>query len=178
MDPFSGRIDELGVDHTSTLPGIIARQSQRNWDVTPSTSTTSDTPEEPFPILLHLQLEKSDMGLSNVFDDIETDAERMLKENPILYQVTEKIGRIIQEIVDKDDRIEISLYSDIELPEWNDFTISVKVRNRTFDERIDLWKKIEDEVESILKEMKATSPQYTDEIESVNGNLTVIVEEF
>jgi len=114
----------------------------------------------------------------NIFDDIKPDAGHMLKENPLRYQVTEKIGRIIQEIVNTDDRIEISLYSDVELPEWNDFTISVKVRNRTFDERIDLWRKIEDEVESILKEMKATSPQYAYEIESINGNLTVIVEGF
>ena len=179
--------DEFGVDYTDnpleTEEGYMIDQKRPRLDIIHPTlihSTSFYMPDEPFSTPIHL-IEVENLNIKSldiIFDDIVPDAYYMLKENLILSQITERIGRIIREIVNKDDRIEISLYSDVELPDWNDFTISVKVRNRTFEERISLWKKIEEELDSILDEMKATSRQYIAEIDSINRNLTVIVEEF
>lgn len=171
-----------GITVTSTPSIQLYDPSPLNTDpgitVTSTPSTGFDIAEEPFRTLRRLEIGKLNIDLLHIFDEIKPDADYMLKENPILFQITERVGRKIREIIDKDDRVEILLFSDIGLPHWNDFTILVKIRNRTFGDRIDLWKKIEEDVGSVLDQVKTVLPQYAAEIESINRNLTVIVEEF
>lgn len=112
------------------------------------------------------------------FEEITEEAENALGENWLLSTIVGKIiDRIKNLLNEKRHKIKASIYEDIEVPGWKEFTISVEVETEEFEEIIELWDVVEGEVEDVIREEKAVYKENVSEIEKINENLAIILDE-
>lgn len=54
--------------------------------------------------------------------------------------------------------VRIFISKDMEIPDWEEVVISVGIKNKSFDETMEIWEEIEKKVEKVINRIKATIP--------------------
>jgi len=74
--------------------------------------------------------------------------------------------------------IDITSERDIELPQWIETVISIKIERRSDEDKIRLWEQIEERVRNIIERIRITAPKpERRKIDRISENLSLRVEE-
>jgi len=70
-------------------------------------------------------------------------------------------------------QIKVKIAEDLEIPEWKETLISIKVPKRSPKDLIRLWKIVE---ERVRKKIESIKKENEEEINKINENLVIVIE--
>jgi hypothetical protein len=112
------------------------------------------------PLYAYLKIEKINNIKKNV-DDLSGDIKSLLIRDELF---TEVVSQVLYEIKNLPALsglkpwIRIFISKDMEIPDWEEVVVSVGVKNKGFDETMEIWEEIEKKVEEVINKIKATIP--------------------
>lgn len=117
--------------------------------------------------------------LRNKVYTITKDAENLLSSDNILMDITSKVIIDIEGLLknlNKNYELNIFLSTDKEVPDWEEFVISILVDEQDFNKIIELWDMIEEEAEKRISETKQVRRSEISHIENIDKNLVIRVD--
>jgi hypothetical protein len=110
---------------------------------------------------------------------ITREVKTVLKEDELLIDIIDRIVDRVKNILvatNQKYKIKMSLSRDMEVPLWEEVVLSIGVEEENFDTIIELWDKIEIEVEGIIDGIKHERDKEISRIEEINKNLAIEVD--
>jgi len=117
--------------------------------------------------------------IRNKISTITDDAENLLSSDNILLDITNKIlndVKVMLGSINKNYAIDIFLTTDKEVPDWEEFVVSVLVDETDFNKIIEYWDMFEKEAEKRIKEVKQFRRREISHIEDIDKNLVIRVD--
>lgn len=117
--------------------------------------------------------------IRNKINIITDDAENLLSSDNILLDITSKIVNDVKRMfgsLNKSNAIDIFLTTDKEVPDWEEFVVSVLVDETDFSKIIEYWDMIEKEAEKRIREVKEFRRSEISHIEDIDKNLVIRVD--
>lgn len=117
--------------------------------------------------------------IRNKISTITDDAENILSSDNILLDITSKIlndVKVMLESINKNYAIDIFLTTDKEVPDWEEFVISILLDEQDFNKIIEFWDIIEEEAEKRIREVKQFRIREISHIEDIDKNLVIRVD--
>jgi len=112
-------------------------------------------------------------------DEVTDRAKHFLLKDKLLMKIVEKMTNKVKAfLTGLGRRYRITIYTsrDMEVPDWEEVVFSIKVDERDFDTIIALWDKIEDEIETVIGEMKQNRRQEASYIDKIYQDLAIEVD--
>lgn len=117
--------------------------------------------------------------IRNKISTITDDAENLLSSDNILLDITNKIlndVKVMLGSINKNYAIDIFLTTDKEMPDWEEFVISVLIDETDFNKMIEYWDIFEKEAEERIREVKQFRIREISHIEDIDKNLVIRVD--
>jgi len=117
--------------------------------------------------------------IRNKISTITDDAENLLSSDNILLDIISKILNDVKGIlggINKSYAIDIFLTIDKEIPEWEEFVVSVLVDEIDFNKIVEYWDMFEKEAEKRIIEVKQFRRREISHIENIDKNLVIRVD--
>lgn len=112
---------------------------------------------------------------------ISLEVGEILDKNEYLKIVLDNALLEIQKILNLKDEnyiINVSLEQDIEVPEWKEIVVSIQVRERDYNEKMNLWEEIEEKVRTKIEQIQNRYPPKERKIiDKIYQNLSIEIEE-
>lgn len=104
--------------------------------------------------------------------------ERMESDEPLRRIVDVSISELSNALEGEDSYVlDVFGESDVEVPEWNENVIRVRIGTVSFENKIKLWESLEERVRSKIEEIrKQLPPSRRRKIDAINENLSIRLE--
>jgi hypothetical protein len=104
--------------------------------------------------------------------------ERMESDEPLRRIVDVSISELSSALEDEDSYVlDVFEESDVEVPEWNENVIRVRIGTVSFENKIKLWESLEERVRSKIEEIRRQlPPSRRRKIDAINENLSIRLE--
>ena len=104
--------------------------------------------------------------------------ERMESDEPLRMIVDVSISELSNALESEDSYVlDVFNESDVEVPEWNENVIRVRIGTVSFENKIKLWESLEERVRSKIEEIrKELPPNRRRKIDVINENLSIRLE--
>jgi len=94
--------------------------------------------------------------------------------NDVLTTTLSEISFLLDKEMDKlNYQIKVKIEEDLEIPDWKETLISIKVPKRSPQDLIRLWKIVE---ERVRKKIESIKKENEEEINKINENLVIVIE--
>ncbi|CAG1005978.1 hypothetical protein METP3_03766 [Methanosarcinales archaeon] len=154
---FQTNIDMIKPRWYAAHPLVCLRDSGSQTDIRPDTSPT----------------------IANNFTEISPEIKELSESNAlfndVLITALSEISFLLDKEMDKlNYQIKVKIEEDLEIPEWKETLISIKVPKRNPEDLIRLWKLVE---ERVRKRIESIKKENEEEINKINENLAIFIEE-
>jgi hypothetical protein len=117
--------------------------------------------------------------IANNFTEISPEIKELSESNALFNDVLTTALSEISLLLDKEMyklnyQIKVKIEEDLEIPEWKETLISIKVPKRNPEDLVRLWKVVE---ERIRKKIESVKKENEEEINKINENLAIFIEE-
>lgn len=118
-------------------------------------------------------------NIANNFTEISLEIKELSESNALFNDVLTTALSEISFLLDKEMdklnyQIKVKIEEDLEIPEWKETLISIKVPKRNPEDLIRLWKLVE---ERVRKKIESIKNENEEEINKINENLAIFIEE-
>lgn len=117
--------------------------------------------------------------LRSKINKITEEAENILYRDNILLEISNEIINDIEgKLQELNKKCELNIYmsTDKEVPDWEEFVISILIDEEDFDKIIEIWDVVEEEAEKRISEIKQAKRSEISHIESIDENLVIRVD--
>lgn len=112
---------------------------------------------------------------------ISPEVQEILEKDEYSKIVLDNVLLEIQETLDLRDEnytVNVSLEQDIEVPEWREIVVAIQVRERDYNEKMNLWEEIEEKVRAKIEQIQSRYPPKEQKIiDKIYQNLSIEIEE-
>ncbi len=132
---------------------------------------------------IHSQIDKlrTDIAqtVANNFVEVSPEIKEKSELNALFNDVLTITLSEISFLLDKEEdklkyQINVKIEDDLEIPEWKETLISIKVHGRNHEDLIRLWGIVEERVRKKIESIKVKNEE---EITKINENLAIVIEE-
>ncbi len=116
--------------------------------------------------------------IANNFTEISPEIKELSESNAlfndVLITALSEISFLMDKEMDKlNYQIQVKIEEDLEIPEWKETLILIKVPKRNPEDLIRLWKIVE---ERVRKKIESIKKENEEEINKINENLVIVIE--
>src|SRR3990170_5537118 len=116
--------------------------------------------------------------IANNFTEVSPEITELSQSNAlfndVLITALSEISFLLDREMDKlNYQIKVKIAEDLEIPEWKETLISIKVPKRSPKDLIRLWKIVE---ERVRKKIESIKKENEEEINKINENLVIVIE--
>lgn len=116
--------------------------------------------------------------IANNFTEVSLEIKELSESNAlfndVLMTALSEISFLLDREMDKlNYQIKVKIEEDLEIPEWKETLISIKVPKRSPKDLIRLWKIVE---ERVRKKIESIKKENEEEINNINENLVIVIE--
>ncbi len=117
--------------------------------------------------------------IANSFTEISPEIKKLSESNALFNDVLTTALSEISFLLDKEIdkltyQIQVKIEEDLEIPEWKETLILIKIPKRSPEDFIRLWKVVE---ERVRKKIESIKKENEEEINKINENLAIFIEE-